>query len=86
MKTMSDLNEQEMNLVCEALSRTDPAKRAAFLDQTCAGKPVLRARVEEMLVFHAEAERFFARAELATHLKPDDILAAVSTLLNLCTR
>jgi hypothetical protein len=63
---MSDWREQEEDLFCEALSRTDPAKRTAFLDQTCAGKPVLRARVEKMLAVHAEAERFFTKAKLAT--------------------
>jgi hypothetical protein len=86
MKTKSDWSEQEEDLFCEALSRADPAKHAAILDQACAGKPVLRARVEEMLAVHAEAERFFSSAEQATHLKPDDIQTAVSTLLNLCTR
>jgi len=35
---------------------------------------------------HTEAERFFSSAELETQLKPDEILAAVSTLLNLSTR
>jgi hypothetical protein len=73
MKTKLDLNEQEMDLFCEALSRTDPAKRAAFLDQACAGNSNLRTRVEELLVVHAEAEKFFARAELATHLRNGDI-------------
>ena len=73
MKTMSDWNEQEEDLFCEALSRTDPAQRAAFLGQACAGKPVLRVRVEEMLAVHAEAEKFFACAELATHLRNGDI-------------
>ena len=86
MKTMSDLNEQEMDLVCEAVMLADPAKRGAFLDQACAGNSNLRTRVEELLVLHAEAEKFFARAELATHLKPDDIQTAASTLLNLSTR
>jgi hypothetical protein len=62
---MSDWSEQEEDLFYEALSRTDPAKRTAFLDQTCAGKPVLRARVEEMLALSAKAERFFTEAELA---------------------
>ena len=63
---MSDWSEQEEDLFCEALSRTDPAKRAAFLDQTCAGNRVLRARAEDMLAIHAKAEKFFAEAELAT--------------------
>jgi hypothetical protein len=63
---MSDWSEQEEDLFYETLSRTDPVKRSAFLDQTCAGRPVLRARVEELLAVQAEAERFFAKAEPAT--------------------
>jgi hypothetical protein len=66
---MFDWSEQEENLFCEALSRTDPAKRSAFLDQTCADSSVLRARVEALLAVYAEAERFFAEAELATSLQ-----------------
>jgi hypothetical protein len=66
---MSDWSEQEEDLFCEALSQADPAKRSAFLDQTCAGRPVLRARVGELLAVHAEAERFFAQAEFATSLQ-----------------
>ncbi len=73
MKTKLDLNEQEMDLFCEAKMLADPAKRGAFLDQACAGNSNLRTRVEEFLVIHAEAEKFFARAELATCLKADDI-------------
>jgi hypothetical protein len=73
MKTKFDLNEQEMDLVCEAGSLADPAKRGAFLDQACAGNSNLRTRVEELLVIHAEAEKFFAGAELATHLRKGDI-------------
>jgi hypothetical protein len=68
MKTISDLTEQEMDLVCEALRLAHPAKRSEFLDQACAGNSNLRARVEEFLVIHAEAEKFFASAELATYL------------------
>ena len=68
MKTISDLNEQEMDLFYEAAMLADPAKRGAFLDQACAGNSNLRARVEKLLVIHAEAEKFFASAELATCL------------------
>ena len=73
MKTMSDLNEKEMDLFCEAAILADPAKRGAFLDQACAGNSNLRTRLEEILVIHAKAERFFACAERATHLKNGDI-------------
>jgi hypothetical protein len=86
MKTISELNEQEMDLVCEAVTLADPAKRGAFLDQACASNSNLRTRIEKALVLHAKAEKFFARAELATHLTPDDIQTAVSTLLHLSTR
>jgi eukaryotic-like serine/threonine-protein kinase len=43
----------ELDLFIEALSRTDPAERAAFLDEACAGKPELRRRLEELLAGHA---------------------------------
>ena len=43
----------ELDLFIEALSTTDPAERAAFLDQACAGKPELRRRLEELLAGHA---------------------------------
>jgi hypothetical protein len=76
MKTMSDLNEQEMDLLYEAVMLADPAMRSEFLDQACAGNSNLRARIEGLLVLHAEAEKFFARAELATHLTADHIQAA----------
>ena len=65
MKTMSDRTEQEEDLYFELLSRTDPAERTDFLDQTCAGKPVLRARMEKILALSQQADKFFAKAELA---------------------
>ena len=45
----------EHDLLTEALNRTDPAKRAAFLDQTCAGNSELRRRLEELLAGYAES-------------------------------
>jgi serine/threonine protein kinase/tetratricopeptide (TPR) repeat protein len=42
----------ELDLFVDALNRTDPAERAAFLDQACAGKPELRSRLEELLAGH----------------------------------
>jgi hypothetical protein len=68
---MSDGSEQEEDLFYEASSQADPLRRSTFLDQTCAGRPVLRARVEALLAVQAEAERFFAEAELATNLQMD---------------
>jgi len=46
------MNEHE--LLSEALKRTDPAERAAFLDQTCAGDSELRHRLVELLAAHAD--------------------------------
>ena len=45
----------EHDLLTEALNRTDPAERAAFLDQTCAGNSELRRRLEELLAGYAES-------------------------------
>jgi hypothetical protein len=39
----------DLDLFTEALSLTDQAERAAFLDQACAGNPELRRRLEELL-------------------------------------
>ena len=41
-------------IVAEALQKTDPEERAAFLDEACAGDPEQRARVEERLRRHAQ--------------------------------
>ena len=41
-----------------ALERTDPAERAAFLDQVCAGDPELRRFVEDLLRQAAEMDSF----------------------------
>ena len=43
----------ELDLFTEALNRADPAERAAFLDQACAGNADLRRRLEELLAGHA---------------------------------
>jgi serine/threonine protein kinase/tetratricopeptide (TPR) repeat protein len=44
----------ELELFTEALNRTHPAERAAFLDRACAGDPELRRRLEELLAGHAQ--------------------------------
>ncbi|WP_435011758.1 protein kinase domain-containing protein [Tundrisphaera lichenicola] len=43
----------ELELLSEALNRTDPAKQAAFLDEVCVGNPELRRRLELLLAGHA---------------------------------
>ncbi len=44
----------ELELFTEALNLTDPAERAAFLDQACSGNAELRRRLEELLAGHAQ--------------------------------
>ena len=47
-----------MTIFAEALERTDPAARAAYLDGACAGDAALRQRVEALLAAHDGAGRF----------------------------
>jgi hypothetical protein len=88
MKTKSDLNEQEMDLLYEAVKLADPAKRGAFLGQACAGNSILRTRVEELLVLHAKAEKFFCPRRTGDLFEAGGHLSSrgSSTLLNLSTR
>ena len=44
----------ERSIFLAALDRPDPAERAAYLDQACAGDPELRRRVEDLLNAHDE--------------------------------
>ena len=55
----------ELDLFTEALARTNPAERAAFLDQACAGNPDLRRRLEELLAGHAQADSPLDRPPVA---------------------
>ncbi len=50
------MNEQ--TLFAEALERTDPQDRSAFLDQACQGDPALRQRMERLLAQHQHAGAF----------------------------
>ena len=43
---------------CEALDRPTPEERRAYLDEACRGRPEVRARVEGLLLAHAEAADF----------------------------
>jgi WD40 repeat protein/tRNA A-37 threonylcarbamoyl transferase component Bud32 len=69
----------ERSIFLNALDREDPAARAAYLDEACAGKPELRRRIERLLRAHREGGSFLeetapeqlARADLAlTFLSP----------------
>ena len=46
---MPDSNPGLMTLFTEALERSDPAERSAYLDRACRGDADLRRRVEELL-------------------------------------
>ncbi|MCI0642313.1 MAG: protein kinase [Gemmataceae bacterium] len=49
---------QEQSIFIEALEKADPAERAAFLDQACAGDPVLRQRLDRLLARHQHGGSF----------------------------
>jgi serine/threonine protein kinase/tetratricopeptide (TPR) repeat protein len=46
------------SLFCEALDRPTEREQAEYLDQACAGRPALRARVEALLRAHREGVSF----------------------------
>ena len=46
--------KREREIFLEALERTTPGERAAFLDEACAQDPSLRAAVEGLLEHHQE--------------------------------
>ncbi|MHC4404458.1 MAG: protein kinase domain-containing protein, partial [Planctomycetota bacterium] len=48
----------EQSILLAALEREDPAKRAAFLEEACAGAPELRQRVETLLRAHEHTSTF----------------------------
>ena len=45
----------ELDLFEAAIATADPRQRAALLDRECAGKPELRARLEELLAAHGRS-------------------------------
>jgi hypothetical protein len=55
---MPDNDPKLMTVFAEALDRTDPAARAAYLDGACGDDPALRRRVEALLAAHDAAGRF----------------------------
>jgi serine/threonine protein kinase/tetratricopeptide (TPR) repeat protein len=48
----------ERSIFVAALEKDDPAERAAYLDQACAGDPALRQRLERLLLAHQPADSF----------------------------
>ena len=55
---MPDADPDLMTIFAEALERTDPAARAAYLDGACGDDAALRQRVEALLAAHDGAGRF----------------------------
>jgi serine/threonine protein kinase/tetratricopeptide (TPR) repeat protein len=49
---------QEQSLFIAALEKEDPAERAAFLDQACAGDTALRQRIDRLLARHEQTGEF----------------------------
>ena len=56
-----------MTIFAEALERTDPAERAAYLDGACEDDAALRRRVEALLAAHDGAGRFLEADSTGMH-------------------
>lgn len=54
---MSDITQVEA-IYLEAVGRTDPAERAAYLESACSGDAELRGRVEALLAAHSKVGQF----------------------------
>src|SRR5262245_341761 len=54
------MTASERSIFLEALDKTDPAERAAFLDQACGAEAELRRRVEALLKALDEAGSFMS--------------------------
>src|SRR5580692_1309285 len=57
MRQMSDSSDNELTVFSEA-RRIPPERRAAYLDEACAGDAALRQRVEDLLLAGEKAQAF----------------------------
>lgn len=83
----SEPHRREREIFLEALDRTDPDERAAYLDAACARKPDLRKAVEELLL-HQEEDSFMA-SPVIPRLSSNSALEEhqdTSTQTNICER
>ncbi len=55
----------ERSIFLAVLEIDDPSQRSAYLDQACAGDPILRGQVEQLLQAHQEPGQFMERPALA---------------------
>jgi WD40 repeat protein len=63
----------EETVFAAALQKSNPAERAAYLEEACAGDPALRQQVEALLKAHAADEQFLAvpaAAQVAAASRP----------------
>jgi tetratricopeptide (TPR) repeat protein len=58
---MNDAERNLMSIFSDALDRASDEERVAYLDQSCAGSPTLRERVEALLRAHARAGNFLGQ-------------------------
>jgi hypothetical protein len=80
MKTpMEPANTSEAAIFEAALNCATLQERAAYLDKTCAGRPELRERIEELLAAHDQAAGFLenpqagaARPTVRLNLPPEE--------------
>jgi serine/threonine protein kinase len=76
---MSSPESQLEEAVCfAALNVPDAALRARFLERACTGDARLRLAVDEMLLAHADAERFFANGRAAVSAPEIDAQTAAA--------
>jgi hypothetical protein len=65
----------ERDIFLGALQREDPAARAAYIDEACAGRPALRRRVENLLRHHLVDPEFLNEPAMAQLLATEESLA-----------
>jgi hypothetical protein len=75
---MNPESQLEAAVCFVAANVRDPALRAQFLEQACAGDAPLRAAVEELLLAQTEAEKFFAEGRAAVNAPALDAQTAAS--------
>ncbi|MBX9579006.1 MAG: protein kinase [Gemmataceae bacterium] len=81
---MSDVTQVEA-IYLAAAERSDPAERAAYLDDACGADADLRRRVDELLAAHPKLGRFLEPPSGATHAyvgAADGVALAVGQLID----
>jgi tetratricopeptide (TPR) repeat protein len=70
---MNAATQSEEDLYAAAQQLTDAAARRVFLDRSCTGDPVLRAKIDGLLAAAADAETFFTESASALNLPVESI-------------